>query len=142
MVLLVDQIPHQDAIPRQQTHSIRACCQQAVGTGTQSTCKLFPLYRSLTLYSSSMLCLAPILFSLTSFLGQTTASHCHLAVSTCCILVSSLAVPSCTIPVSSCVSPMLTCVWLCLWQPIAFSPFTSCSACCLSEAIRTCIYKP
>ena len=45
---------------------------------------------------------------------------------------------TCTIPVSSCASAMLTCVQLCLWQPIAFLPFTSCSARCLSEAIRTC----
>ena len=65
-----------------------------------------------------------------------------LAVTTCCTLVSSLAVPTCTIPMPSCVSAMLTCVWLCLWQPIAFLPLTSCSAHCLNEAVRTTVYKP
>ena len=36
MGLLVDQTSHQDAILRQQAHHDRACCQEAVGTGTQS----------------------------------------------------------------------------------------------------------
>ena len=49
---------------------------------------------------------------------------------------------TCTIPVPSCIMAMFTCVQLCLWQPIAFLPFTSCSTRCLSEAICTCIYKP
>ena len=47
---------------------------------------------------------SPILFPLTSFLGQTTALHCPLAVLTCCIPVSSLTVPNL----------YYTCVFLCL----------------------------
>ena len=86
---------------------------------------------------------SPLFFSpLTSFLGQPTASHCPFGCDDLLHPHFSFGCANLYLPVPSCVSAMLTCVRLCLWQPIAFPPLTSCSARCLSEAVRTIVYKP